>query len=239
MENYLEFMERISSFEKQELSLGSEAFVPNPAMCDKVKPDNSFRPFYGDTVVFDLDQNDKAKIAGMVQQLYDTVPECFCERLGDTTYHMTLHDLSNSNDLDAVSEMMSKNEKCIRSFLPIESETIRMRSKAVFNMVGRSLVLGLYPINEAEYNKLMQLYLLIDKVQTLPYPLTPHITLGYYNINGFSYGSSQRLCDVVNQLNTTPIDITLSTDMLIYQHFYSMNDYRNILHLRTGSNIKL
>lgn len=102
---------------------------------------------------------------------------------------------------------------------------------AVFNMIGRSLVLGLYPTNEAEYNKLVQLYCLIDNVQTIPYPLTPHITLAYYNIDGFTYESIRRLCDVVNRMNATPIDITLSTEQRIYQHFYSMNDYRNILRL--------
>ena len=54
MESYQDFIKRISSFEKQELPLGIDAFVPNSAMRDKVKPDNSFRPFYGDTVVFDM-----------------------------------------------------------------------------------------------------------------------------------------------------------------------------------------
>ena len=54
METYQQFLDRINSFEKKELNLGDGDFIGNPSIAKKVDADNSFRKFYGDTVVFDL-----------------------------------------------------------------------------------------------------------------------------------------------------------------------------------------
>ena len=77
----------------------------------------------------------------------------------------------------------------------------------------------------------MQLYYLVDRVKTLPYPFTPHITLAYYNRNGFNENSVHQLEAVVNQLNKSSFEITLSTDKLVYQKFTSMNDYVSVFNL--------
>ena len=103
-----------------------------------------------------------------------------------------------------------------------------MRTKFIFNMVNTSLVLGLYPVNEEEYAKLMVLYDSIDKIKSLPYPFTPHITLAYYNRFGFSENSKRKLETVVNSLNKESFLIELNTDNLYYQKFTNMNNYINI-----------
>lgn len=120
-------------------------------------------------------------------------------------------------------------------------EKIKMKAKFIFNMVNTSLVLGLYPINEAEFNKLMKLYTLIDDVKKLGYPLTPHITLGYYNVNGFSVDSARKLETIVKEINTneSEIEIELSTKELFYQKFVSMNEYINIFSLAKKRNCDL
>ena len=61
--------------------------------------------------------------------------------------------------------------------------------------------------------------------------LTPHVTLAYFNTNGFSEKSVKKLKKIVAKMNESGFDVTLHTDKLYYQHFYSMNDYKNIFPL--------
>ena len=130
-------------------------------------------------------------------------------------------------------DIYDSSDKSLKIAENVAEEKIKMKTKFIFNMVNTSLVLGLYPINETEFNKLIKLYTLIDDVKKLGYPLTPHITLGYYNVNGFSVTSARKLEAIVKELNTTEseIQIELDTKELFYQKFVSMNEYINIFSL--------
>ena len=228
METYQEFLDRIGHFEHREMYLGENDFMPNPSVWKKVQEDTKFSPFYGDTVVFDLSKEEKEIVNGLVSPLYESTPECFGERLIDSTFHMTLHDLSNSPNLEEVSANMQENETKLRNLLaetPVSVQTIRMKSKAVFNMVNTSIVLGLYPENEQEFEKLMVLYGLVNQIHELPYPVTPHITLAYFNRNGFGQDTIRRLTKTVFELNQKSNSFELNTIRLVYQHFTSMNSY--------------
>ena len=112
-----------------------------------------------------------------------------------------------------------------------------MKPKYVFNMVNTSLVLGLYPINETEFAKIMDLYNLVDNVKTLPYPFTPHITLGYYNIKGFNVQSAKKLESLVSEINQTSLDMEIELDVqnLFYQKFVNMNKYINVINFGKSS----
>lgn len=240
MESYHAFLERIFSFEKPDIDLATAAsetpvFKVNSSVAQKVANDNTFKGFYGDTVVFDLEDTTKARLANYVTQLYSNASECFCERLHNSTFHMTLHDLSNGPVLQNISGEMEVNERHLRQiFETMSPQTIRMKSTYLFNMVNTSLVLGLCPVDEKEYHKLMELYYIIDAVKTLPYPLTPHITLAYYNLNGFDANAAEKLAKIVRTINIAeydPFEIVLDTNCLCYQHFTSMNDYKDIFRL--------
>ena len=207
----------------------------NPSISQKVGKDNVFRNFYGDTIVFALDDIVKEKLAEYVELLYQSAPECFCERLVTHTFHVTLHDLSNAPVLRDVAEELFENElKVIEKMGEIqkqEKDIIKMKSKYIFNMVDTSLVLRLYPVDEGEYRRLMDLYSLFDTVKKLSYPFTPHITLAYYNIDGFDLQAARSLEDAVNKLNKNEIEIELNVNHLFYQKFKSMNDYIDIINL--------
>ena len=234
MESYREFLDRISSFEKKELTLGDGDFSVSPSVALKVDRDNSFRRFYGDTVVFALDDSVKEHLARHVDRLYRAAPKCFCQRLVPQTFHVTLHDLSNSPNLCDVAEEVFRNElemlerrDELRRLL---SARIRVKGNYVFNMVGTSLVLGVYPASEADYERLMQLYSLVDGVKQLSYPLTPHVTLAYYNVDGFDAKSARALEKEVNRINAEK-GIEFELGKLYYQKFVSMNDYIDVIDL--------
>lgn len=232
MEFYSDFLHRIDSFEKRELSLGDDWFTVSSSVARKVDENNRFRPFYGDTIVFNLEDSTKKKLSGIADRLYEAVPECFCERLLCDTFHMTLHDLSSSPDLETIAFETYINElRVIEKAKQIHESSIKMRSKYIFNMVNTSLVLGLYPADEEEYTKLMELYRMFDEVRQLPYPLTPHITLAYYSVSGFDAASAKKLEHIVWELNEQDMEIHLDVNELYYQKFLSMNEYINIVNL--------
>jgi len=238
MESYQEFLDRINLFEHKKWSFVPGDFTGNPSLTKKVNQDNSFRTFYGDTVVFNLNDATKMRLEKWLDKLYAEVPECFAERLVTGTFHMTLHDLSNSEKPEEVAEELIENRKKIQTLRENMKhfETfarIKMKSKCVFNMVNTSLVLGLYPADEAEHEVLTTLYEIFNGVKELPYPLTPHITLAYYNVHGFSASSARKLEELVYQLNSEELEpeaeIVLEAKEMFYQHFDSMNHYTNIL----------
>ncbi len=234
METFKEFSDRINSFQKKELNLGGNDFTVSPSVAHKVNADNTFKDFYGDTVVFDLDADAKAELTEYTDLLYSAAPQCFCERLIPHTFHVTLHDLSNSTTLSEIAEQVFCNELKImqiksdlQKFNPAK---IKLKSTCVFNMVNTSLVLGLCPATENDYNVIMGLYSIIDGVKQLPYPFTPHITLAYYNANGFSASAAKSLENIVNKINSK-INIELSLTDLYYQKFTNMNNYVDIVNL--------
>lgn len=232
-ESYQDFIKRISVFEKRDLDLGKSYFKGKPSLKNKIDENNRLKDFFGDTVVFDLDKKNKEKISIIIDEIYTNCPECFAEKLKSETLHMTLHDLSNSPKIEDIEGEMSRNDSMIKDIINhIGVHKIKMRANFIFNMVNTSLVLGLVPLDEGEYDKLLRLYCLIDEsVKEAQYPLTPHITLAYYSINGFDEKSRKALEDLVYRLNAVDIRITLDTKNLFYQRFYSMNDYKNIIKL--------
>lgn len=231
METYQKFLQRINSFEKETLNLGGDKFSVNAGLAEKVDESNKFKPFFGDTVVFDLDDVSKSKIADIANELHNKAPDCFCEKLVSDTFHMTLHDLNNSPILENITSDISKAKLALVKKLeenPIKSLSIKMKTNNIFNMVNTSVVLGLCPTDEFEYKKLMELYNFVDEIKGLPYPFTPHITLAYYNRNGFSEKSAKNLESVVNQLNKNTFELSITTEKLVYQNFTNMNTYNNV-----------
>ncbi len=236
METYQEFLDRINSFEKKELTFGSEYFKGNPSILQKVDENNLFRDFYGDTIVFLLEDQVKDKLEKYVNFLYYSASKCFCERLVPNTFHMTLHDLSSSAILKDIAEELFENEfKVMEKIEEIQKYNIRIKMKShyIFNMVNTSLVLGLYPVDAQEYHKLMELYFIFDSVRKLNYPLTPHITLAYYSSHGFDLKAARVLEDAVGHLNDREPEIEINISRLSYQKFKNMNHYINVAELST------
>ena len=233
-ESFRGFLDRIFSFEHGNFSFWGEKFIPSGSVPKKVNEDGSFRRFIGDTVVFDLDDEQKHLIkTKFVDPLYRVAEECFAQKFHESTLHMTLHDLNSSEyeDYDVLRKMYETQAELTRRFQDAAStpDSIHMVTTCVFNMVNTSLVLGLIPRSDADYHKLMKLYYLVDEVCPLPYPLTPHITLAYYGRNGFEGEQMRAIERTVNEMNNGNHEIVLSTSRLYYQKFASMNEFFNIM----------
>lgn len=234
MKSYKKYSNWLDSFEQTELLVDDKYFKTDGSVARKVDKQNKFKHYFGDTTVFELDENTKSKIARIISILYKQLPECFCERIHSYTIHMTLHDLSSAEKIEDVKAEVEENEKRIRELLktnPIFPQTIRMTTNNIYNSCHISLVMGLKPADRYEYEKLLKIYELFDKVRDLKRPLVPHITLGYYNQYGFDEDLVRKLKKLVKELNQQSFEVVLDTQKLVYQTFTSMNDYRTVLKL--------
>lgn len=234
MENYISFLNRTNAFETEKFELDDRQFVPNTSLKAKVNSDNTFKDFYGDTVVFTLPAEVRWRISHLIDYLYQEAPMCFAKRLPDESLHITLHDLVNSENLDDVKADINQNAKvmsAIRYCRMIPHRPIRVRTTYIINMVHTSLVLAVQPSSKSDYQHMMKLYSIFDDVIKLPYPFTPHITLAYYNVNGFDASAVKKLTWIVNKLNQgqSKFEFFVDTKNLFYQSFLSMENYINIL----------
>ena len=116
---------------------------------------------------------------------------------------------------------------------------IEMRASRLFNMVNTSVVLGLEPCTEADFEKLMELYREFQDAKPLAYPLTPHITMAYYRpgeYDGETAGLLQMLFDLVNSAfndeiggeERAELKFRFALSDLKYQRFRHMNDYYEV-----------
>ncbi|MBQ5472792.1 MAG: hypothetical protein IIT58_12440 [Treponema sp.] len=231
METFIKFKKRISEFENDNFSFNTSEICQNQSLRNKVNEDKSFKPFYGDTIVFDLSTNIKLQIEKIVDQLYLNCGSLFAERLKTNTFHMTLHDLNNNTDLSIISSDCFLSElKCfeIAKSTSINTDKINLKSNFIFNMVNTSLVLGLIPETEEDFNKLIMLYDKFESVIVLPYPFTPHITLGYFSYENHKEEDIKKLYELLKKLNKRTIHFSISTNDLFYQKFTNMNNYESL-----------
>ena len=157
-------------------------FVTHSRLTEKVGPAGRLRPFYGDTVIFDLADGDKAWLTGIQRALYEACGTLLAEPLDPAGFHITLHDLHSGTDAGAVAAAMARSEEGVRSLLASlpGDWAAAVGPTAVFSMVNTSVVLGFEPVDEASCAALMGLYEAFEQVVPVGYPLTPHVTLSYY-----------------------------------------------------------
>ena len=89
-------------------------FETNPNLLKKVSPEGEFLSFYGNTVVFLLEDRTKEILSALQSQLYMEAGEMLSQPLHPDTFHMTLHDLVNGTEPTA--DLCRKMEETKQQF---------------------------------------------------------------------------------------------------------------------------
>lgn len=200
-------------------------FQTNPNLLKKVDWDGNFLPFYGNTVVFLLDDGVKEDLRMLQEQLQDAAGWMLSQPLSPDTFHMTLHDLVNGTektpDLCQRMEGTEQKAKALQAQWA-NMPPLRMKTTWLFNMVNTSIVLGLAPVEEETALRLDTMYTALEAVVPLGYGLTPHITMAYFRPGSYSAAQLQVLRNVL-----CPIELELQLDLskLVHQRFSDMNHY--------------
>ncbi|MBQ7888532.1 MAG: hypothetical protein IJ356_02095 [Erysipelotrichaceae bacterium] len=103
----LEQFRQRTSFVYQPFSEGPVSINPN--CLKKVNERGEFCQFYGDTLVYLLDDKVKNHCRYYQDQLYQYCEDVFAEPLNEETFHLTLHDLNNSTDIHSIYFSMEES----------------------------------------------------------------------------------------------------------------------------------
>ena len=232
MENLEQYRRRTGGFMRDSLPHDG-MFETNPNLTRKVEGGGRFRPFYGDTVIFDVEDEVKDRIERRKSQLYRACGDMLAEPLDEDTFHATLHDLSSGGDSAALAAQMEQNywkaQQILDAIRPEDMPPVRVKAVSVFNMVNTSVVLGLEPADETSCRRLMELYERFQDVVRLVYPLTLHITIAYFRPGIYSDGQRQNLAGMFSGLNRDlDLGFCLEYERLRYQRFQDMNHYGDV-----------
>lgn len=224
------FRARTEAFLYSSLPVGG-TLETNPNLTHKVDGQGNLLPFGGNTVVYSLPEPVRRQLARVRAALYDRCGAVLAQPLGEDTFHITLHDLVNGlpsprleEEMRSVGPLALAEVERVRA----ETEPVHMVSTALFNMVNTSMVLGFAPADEASCARLMGYYQRFQRVVTLHYPLTPHVTVAYFRPGRYGPEQVDRLQEAVAWAAAQPpISLALSGAELEYQCFSSMARYWN------------
>ena len=200
-------------------------FQTNPNLLKKVGRDGNFLPFYGNTVVFLLDDSVKENLEILQRHLYDAAGWMLSQKLNSDTFHMTLHDLVNGTDKTFdLCWRMEETERKAKTLLAkwADMPPLRMQTTWLFNMVNTSIVLGLAPAEAETAIRLDAMYTAMESVLPLGYALTPHVTMAYFQPGCYRAEQLQTLRKVLCPID---LEVNLNPERLVYQTFSDMNHY--------------
>ena len=202
-------------------------FTTNSGLGRKVSPGGSFLPFRGNTAVFLLDGGTRRALRGLQDELYAAAPDMLAERLGEGTFHMTLHDLANGvpGEQGLEGRMRDTEAKARELLRMFGGPPLRMRATRLFNMVNTSIVLGLKPADGDSWRRIDGMYTSLEQVVTLGYALTPHITMAYFRPGTYGREQVDRLAAA---LRAVELELTLDMGALVLQSFGDMNNYETL-----------
>lgn len=205
MENLTEFHARVDGFQHDSLD---GHLTTKPLLVEKVAPDGRLRPFFGNTMIFDLPQDVQLTIARMQLILHHRCAGMLADPLTPSTLHMTLHDLLNGVDAAALAEPVRQTGEQAKAILAEQRTSalppVHLTSTAAFNMTSGSVALGFAPDTEEDCAALMGMHADYQAVVALNYPLTPHVTLAYYKPGSYGPEAVAALAGALAEINALP-----------------------------------
>lgn len=209
--------------------LPEEGFDTAPGCAAKVGANGRLRPFYGNTTIFDLASDDIAWLTELQNALYEACGEFLSDKLRPETFHITLHDLLNGVDWQAIEADVQRTLTYARQKVDSIRKSfpwgVHVRAKCLFNMVNTSVVLVFEPVDEANCRALMEMHARLQEVVPLFYPLTPHVTLAYFRPGRIDADAAARLQAVFDMAQTGDRIMHLDVSRLNACTFTDMNHY--------------
>ena len=229
MENLYEFHARVDGFQRDSLPHEGQ-LITKPLLVEKVAPDGGLRPFFGNTMIFDLPQHIQLEIARMSLILHHRCGWMLAHPLTPFTLHMTLHDLLNGVDEAALREPVLRTGEQAKAILSQQRAAdvppIQLTATLAFNMTCGSVCLGFAPDTEDDCARLMAMHAAYQDVVALNYPLTPHVTLAYFKPGTYGPEEVAQLAEALREINALPkVRISVDAECLHYYTFEDMNTY--------------
>lgn len=199
-----------------------DEFHPHPQVEQKVNADGSYKPFWGDTMLFYLKPDAVEALSAVQHKLHESgIP--LSDRLNPKQFHMTLHDLDHAMGCDKRwDETKQQAERILET---LEDGTVQLAPVSAFPMMNTSIVIGYRPATESDCRLLMQWCNAFEPLFSYGQP-TFHVTLAYFRPGNAGQMEMTALKSALNSVNTMPLPtLKLAKNDLRYQRFYDMNCY--------------
>lgn len=172
---------RINSFELNSVPSETPFFVSDSTREKFEAVTGAPRPFYGSTIIYDLDEEAKLWIDGLASRLHSELGEGLAQPLPRESFHLTLHDLRAHSQLSAISDALFSDSREVPALLERARSVgpISMTVNAVFNLMNTSAVIGLVPTTDEDCERALTARATFDSCVPSG-AFTPHITLAYY-----------------------------------------------------------
>lgn len=243
----MSFSDYVNTIEKEQHSsldyLKSQDFswhIPE-SLKMKINHNGSFNPFFGDTLTMSVDSIAIETLDRIKNRLNIEYFRLFSEPLNPSDFHITLHDLTSSTNMEDIKDKIDNNKrKCIESFREIsdylkrypESSSLTVISRMVYPSCNISIVSGFLPKTEYDYCIMMNLYNCFEEIVHLNYWLRPHVTLAYFRPYDLRGMQAADLCNTLISSSNIGIEMKLNIWDLAYQRFCDMNNYETLFTLR-------
>lgn len=208
--------------------------VPS-SLINKVYANGNLKPYFGNTVVFTLDTIEIKKVKE-IQSFLRKRLNFLAFPLESSSFHITLHDLFHAGDQVSIRDRINSSLPIINNIfdeisraidLNLSERFINLKVSKVIPSVNTSMVMGYVPVSEADYKKLFNIYKLFDSITKLNYFFRPHITLDYFIPTDLTFDQKRSFAQMLIDINTLELpNIKLDLRNLVYQLFYSMNEYQ-------------
>ncbi|MFS0725462.1 hypothetical protein [Paenibacillus sp. 1P07SE] len=222
-----------------ELGRRQEGWLISEGLHKKINPDGTMNDFYGATTVIKLSERDKARCRAMQQEVLALVPGMLVP-VGPDTFHFTIHALSNPYNVPGGTnsaiqrDIIAREEAVIAELREIRAlhgdKRLRLRMLGASTAGNDVVSLKLAPADTPDESLLVELFRRIERVCPLGKRYTPHITLAYFKPQAYPQAHVDRLYEGLRALSrTVHEDLILDVRDLVYQHHYSMDDFRDVV----------
>ncbi len=219
-----------------------DRFPTSPGLDRKVDPKSGkLKPFPGTTVVFRPEKFCSNVVRIMREALQSMLrgTGILASPLPLSTIHMTLHDMVSQDTCpfspedirfshtvtESLRDAWEITEEVRRDF---RGQSIAFTADRIVPMVSTSLVLLLRPVNDEDEALIREIHHRFDRVQPLPYPLTPHITLAYFRPGMVNGEKLRNVLEAAQIPPEHPMEFEFHPEAITGQVFRDMGTYMDI-----------
>ena len=235
--NYQDYIETLKKKYDHDAEIFPKEWKISEKLVKKVSIEGFLQPFYGYTSVFKLEEKDIEKCCNLRNALYKG-NEGLLVDLPIETYHITLHTFWNQNNSGSVENVDKRMQVSFpeikRAYEKIKTDysnlVIRMRAWGVSSDGSDVVSIKFVPSSEEDYNNLMPLFEMMEKICPLNQPYVPHVSLGYFKVRNYTKDEIQRLFSAIQKLSYNhEFEVEMKVSNLIVALHKCMDKYNPVI----------
>jgi hypothetical protein len=241
---YKEYIDNLKETIDKNINRNFELSKLSEEITSKVTEDNKYREFYGDTSVFKMKKEDIEKCKIYLDELLEKFDNNMVS-LEPDSFHITLTSFNNpyviqsfdkEKNIEAINKTRKEIIKLYGTEFLLKNKEKKIRLKAYKLDITSAIVIRFCPVEEKDYNLLMELReffdtLNFDKKREITF-FQPHVSLAYLNNSNDTLEKIEEIRKWCLEKNKNlDIEVELSVKDLTYQYHTDMGNFIDVINL--------